>query len=380
MAAAAALLALSGTWAATRTTGPAPSERRSAPRPPDVREQGETLAGLRPPKRAVPVVAVLGLNDGSETTDYLVPYGVLSASRLAKVIALAPEPRPITLMPALRIQPQATPAVFDARYPDGADYVIVPAMHRADDPTVLAWIRSQASKGATIVGICEGALVLSHAGLLRDRAATTHWYSVGKLRQENPGMRWARDRRYVADRGVVTTTGVSASLPVSLALVEAIGGRVRAEALAQELGVDSWDARHDSAVFALDRGHLLTGAGNLLAFWRHETVGLPVEDGVDEIALALAANAWATTYRSRVIVLSASGAPLATRRGLTLLPEASTDVQPDLVLMPVTADRPARALDDALVGIAARYGAPTAAFVALLLEAPMREPRFPARF
>jgi transcriptional regulator GlxA family with amidase domain len=36
-----------------------------------------------------------------------------------------------------------------------------------------------------------------------------------------------RDRRYVVDHGVATSTGVSASIPVSLAMVEAIGGRGR---------------------------------------------------------------------------------------------------------------------------------------------------------
>ena len=40
------------------------------------------------------------------------------------------------------VEPQATIAEFDAKYADGADYVIVPAMHRDDDPDALKWIRS----------------------------------------------------------------------------------------------------------------------------------------------------------------------------------------------------------------------------------------------
>ena len=53
-----------------------------------------------------------------------------------------------------------TTAAFDAQHPDGADYVIVPAMTRDDDPEALQWIRSQASKGAIVVGICAGATVV----------------------------------------------------------------------------------------------------------------------------------------------------------------------------------------------------------------------------
>lgn len=63
-------------------------------------EDAAMQIALRPPKRTRPVIAVLGLNEGSETTDYLVPYGVLKHSGVADVFALAIRPGPITLMPA----------------------------------------------------------------------------------------------------------------------------------------------------------------------------------------------------------------------------------------------------------------------------------------
>jgi putative intracellular protease/amidase len=313
-------------------------------------------------------VAVLGQNDGTETTDFLVPYGVLRESGVADVVAVATRPGPLALHPALTIRPQATVAEFDARHPDGADYVIVPAMHHVDDPDVLAWLRAQAAKQATIVGVCDGALVLGAAGLLDGREATAHWYSRDGLRKSHPAMRWARDRRYVVDRGVATTTGITASIPVSLALVEAIAGRPAAEALAGRLGVARWDAAHDSDAFHLDRGHVRTAAGNWLAFWSHETLALPVEDGVDEIGLALAADAWSRTYRSRVLATAA--APVTTRRGLTVLPDADAARGP--LLPPIAREHPAETLDVTLRSMAARYGEPTAAFVALQLEYPWR--------
>src|SRR5687767_13823307 len=106
------------------------------------------------PKR--PVVAVIADNDGTETTDFIVPYAVLARSGVADVLAVAPEDRPIRLTPALAISPQITIASFEARYPDGADYVIVPKIDETAEPTIVAWIQKQASKGAMIVGICSG--------------------------------------------------------------------------------------------------------------------------------------------------------------------------------------------------------------------------------
>jgi transcriptional regulator GlxA family with amidase domain len=358
----AGLLALRA-WLAQPTRRPAPRPAAIAPE-----EQARTIAALAPPRRARPVVAVVGDNAGSETTDYLVPFAVLAQSGVADVHALGTEPGPIRMSPALTIEPQATTSDFDSRFPEGADYVIVPALHRDDSPAVVAWIRSQREKGATVVGICAGAMVLAAAGMLDDRDATVHWYYLDSLREGHPTMRWARDRRYVADRGVVTTTGITASIPVSLALVEAIAGRERAAAVARDLGVASWDARHDSAAFGLDRVAVGTVVRNRGAFWRYETLALPVSAGVDEMALALTADAYSRTYRSRAVPVTADGGPVPTRHGLRVLTDRAA---PSAAVLPaLPAEYPARALDTALAGIASRYGPATADFVAVQLEYP----------
>lgn len=317
------------------------------------------------------MVAVIGQNDGTETTDYLVPYAVLAQSGVADVLALATEARPLRLMPALTVEPQATVDDFDARFPEGADYVVVPALHRSDDQRVTTWIRSQATKGATIVGVCSGVRTVSSAGLLAGRFATGHWYDIADLRKANPTSRFLRDRRYVVDRGVVTTTGVTASLPVSLALVEAIAGSERASALALEIGVEAWDARHDGSAFRLDRASVRTAMGNGIAFWKRETVAVPVSQGVDEIALALTADPWSRTYRSSALTVAARPGSVRMRRGLRLIPDrVSGDDAATLTLAPPSGDAPARALDIALETIRERYGAPTASFVALQIEYP----------
>jgi len=178
--------------------------------------------------------------------------------------------------------------------------------------------------------------------------------------------------RYVLDRRVVTTTGVSASIPVSLTLVEAIAGRPRAEALAASMGIDRWDAGHASAAFALDRPSVATAAGNLLAPWAWDTVAVPLRDGVDDVTLALTADAYARTYRTSVRSISDGAAEVTTRYGLTVLPDATTPpADPAAVVLLAEPGAPhGSALDAALDGVARRYGARTAALVALQLEYP----------
>src|SRR5690606_32238251 len=122
-----------------------------------------------------PVIAVVGLNQATETTDYLLTAGVLRRADVADVVLLATNRGPVQLYPALKVEANQSLSEFDALHPEGADYVIVPAMSRDDDPDVLAWLRAQSDKGAHIIGVCAGAKVVAAAGLLDGKPATTHW-------------------------------------------------------------------------------------------------------------------------------------------------------------------------------------------------------------
>ncbi|WP_338525265.1 DJ-1/PfpI family protein [Pseudomonas batumici] len=319
--------------------------------------------------RTRPLIVVLADNAGTETTDFVIPYGVLKESRVADVLAVSTEPGTIKLMPALQVRADTTITEFDTSTPDGADILIVPAMHQTDSPSLLAWVRAQSAKGALVVSICDGAWILANAGLLRDRMATSHWYSVSELKKQNPNTTWVRNRRYVIDRNVMTTTGVSASIPASLALVEAIAGRTAADATAKRLGVATWGPEHDSAPFGLSAGRVAVAVANLLSFWGHETVEVPVEDGFDEIGVALTADAWSRTYRSEAAATS-TAAMVRSRRGLLLIPAVASRSGQQVLTSYTGAS--ATALDVALENIASRYGVATADFVALQLEYPER--------
>lgn len=355
------LLAVAGVFAFI------PGARQAAGKPAVIsaEETAKTLAALKPPKRARPVVAVIGANGGTETTDYLVPYGVLKRSGIADVFALGMMSGPVKLMPALTVVPDMTAAAFVQRYPDGADYVVVPALHDPTDAAVRDFIRAQAARGATIVSVCDGTLVMANAGLLDGHKATGHWFKIDSVAEARPTMRRVRDRRYVADRGIVTTTGVSASVPVSLALVEAIGGRERATALAQEIGARGWSAEHDSGAFHLIRDDIWMILGNLMVgLFDRDTVAVRIADGDDVIAAAFMADSYGRTFRTRAVVSGA--APIRTAEGLVILPDAG-GATPDVVV-DLPESQPARALDVALAGIQARYGDATAAFVRVQLE------------
>jgi len=319
-------------------------------------------------RRVRPLVVILADNAGTETTDFVIPYGVLKESGAADVVTVSTEPGTVKLIPALQIRTDMTTAQFDESTPNGADILIVPAMDRAENPALLNWVQAQSGKGAAVVSICEGARVIAHAGLLEGKAATTHWSGLEGIAEAFPGTTWVHDRRFVMDGQVMTTAGISASMPASLALVEAIAGRRTADLTAQRLGVSNWGIDHDTSSFTLTAGRMLVAAGNWLAVWRREVIEIPIDGGFDEISVALMADAWSRTFRSEALATHVSGA-VRSRHGLLMETEATSS---DRYVLPVYSGTPATALDDALEGITGRYGAPTADFVALQFEYPRR--------
>jgi transcriptional regulator GlxA family with amidase domain len=323
-------------------------------------------AELRPLAVERRLVVLLAENAGTETTDLLVPHGILERSGAVDVLIVATEDGPVDLMPALTIMPDMTIEAFHSVHPRGADAVIVPAFHSRGTAATTAFIRDQAEKGAMIVSICEGSEPVARTGLFDGRVATTHWFAQNRMVRRYSEATWVENTRYVVDGPVMSSSGVSASVPVTLKLLEILGGEEVALEAAEGLGVEDWSAVHDSSRFSLDFGTARLAAGNFLWFWRHEVLNAPVVDGFDGIALALQADAWSRTYRSRLFAQNTDGRATSAE-GVTYL--TSITPESDIEITPSTG-APFATLDANLAAISDRYGRRTAEFVAAQLEYP----------
>jgi len=81
------LLAIGGGWLLSLPPTP------SVTAPPAIAqdERDAIVAALKPPKRQRPPIAIIGINNATETTDYLMPYGILARADVADVVTLATE-------------------------------------------------------------------------------------------------------------------------------------------------------------------------------------------------------------------------------------------------------------------------------------------------
>jgi transcriptional regulator GlxA family with amidase domain len=96
------------------------------------------------------------------------------------------------------------------------------------DQTHVEWVVQQRAAVPLLTSVCSGSLVYAAAGLLRDRAATTHWAAVPELAALDPSTRIDPDARWVDDGDVITSAGVSAGIDMALYLVDRLAGPERA--------------------------------------------------------------------------------------------------------------------------------------------------------
>lgn len=331
----------------------------------------EPVAGVPPPPvfdPGRPTAAVLLSQAGTEITDFLAPWAILSASGAFNVVAVAADPGVAPTNGRLGIVPQLTLDGFDAAHPNGADVVVIPNILDPDNPAVGAWLKAQQTRGAALASICEGARVLAHNGLLDGHAATTHFVALDDLAEAHPDVRWQRDVRFVDDGGVVSSAGVTAGIDAALHLVERFAGSEVAQRTAAALALP---APRDPAAASprLGAAELAGGVLNGAFSWPKTRVALQLSPGVDELAVAAVLDAYPRSFAAVARSLSPGRVAVVSRHGLLLVPVGdSHGADDDLTIAPDTAADRGFAFDRVLGDLARRYDGATAALVAAQLE------------
>ncbi len=107
-----------------------------------------------------------------------------------------------------------------------ADIILVPGgmgtRTEVDNPRLIDYLRRAGSVAELATSVCTGAFLLERAGLLAGRRATTHWRSLNRLRAL--GTVEVVEQRWVDTGNVVTSSGVSAGIDMSLYLVGRLWG------------------------------------------------------------------------------------------------------------------------------------------------------------
>ncbi|MFL6516248.1 MAG: GlxA family transcriptional regulator [Chthoniobacterales bacterium] len=121
------------------------------------------------------------------------------------------------------------------------DTLIIPGGKGSRDPhinrTVTEWIVSRAGRIRRIASVCTGIYLLAPTGLLNGRTVTTHWKFALDVSRRFPRLNVDPDPLFLKDGKFYTAGGVTASVDLSLALIEEDHGSRVALAVARDLVV-----------------------------------------------------------------------------------------------------------------------------------------------
>src|SRR6266404_3956914 len=119
------------------------------------------------------------------------------------------------------------------------DTILVPGGRGLRKPElgerIADWILTRANRTRRIAAISTGIYGLAPTGLLDGREVTTHWRYASDVARRFPNLRVDPRRPLVKDGAFYTSSGLSAAVDLSLALIEEDYGRHVALATAQEI-------------------------------------------------------------------------------------------------------------------------------------------------
>lgn len=130
------------------------------------------------------------------------------------------------------------------------DILLVPGGHgtrrEVDNKTMLSWLKIQAEYTEYVTSVCTGSALLAKAGVLDGVRATTNKIAFDWVASQSSAVIWKQQARWVEDGKFFTSSGVSAGMDMSLALIQKLLGQETADKIAMRAEYDwhrdpSWD-------------------------------------------------------------------------------------------------------------------------------------------
>jgi transcriptional regulator GlxA family with amidase domain len=95
--------------------------------------------------------------------------------------------------------------------------------------STLDWLVRRSADTAIVTSVCTGAALLARAGILDGRRATTNKRAFQWVVEQGPRVEWVREARWVEDGKFVTSSGVSAGINMTLAVIARLLGKETSE-------------------------------------------------------------------------------------------------------------------------------------------------------
>jgi transcriptional regulator GlxA family with amidase domain len=188
------------------------------------------------------------LFEGFELLDVFGPleaWGMLAAAGKWRIVTVAESAGAVKSAQG----PQAV-AEFSLTDCPKLDVILVPGgmgtRRAVTNDQLLGWLRARAVEAEVTSSVCTGSSLLARAGLLDGRLATTNKASFAWVTTQGPAVEWVKQARWVVDGTFATSSGVSAGIDMTLAVIATLEGQDEADRIAVRMEYDwhrdaTWD-------------------------------------------------------------------------------------------------------------------------------------------
>lgn len=148
-----------------------------------------------------------------------------------RIVTVADTPGPVA-------SAQGPQTVAEHGYEDcpGLDLILVPGgvgtFGQLDNERLMAFLAKSGARADLTMSVCSGSALLARAGLLDGRRATSNKQFFDFSVTQSDKATWVPEARWVEDGPIATSSGVSAGIDMSLAIITRLYGREKADEIA----------------------------------------------------------------------------------------------------------------------------------------------------
>ena len=172
------------------------------------------------------------LYEGFELLDLYGPlemFGNLKPQ--VKIITVAEKAGPVA-----SFQGPQTLAEFEYQNCPPLDLILLPGgfgtIQELENQATLSFLKERVPAAKISMSVCSGSWLLGKAGLLDDRRATSNKFYFKMATQQSDRVDWVSEARWVEDGPIFTSSGVSAGMDMSLAVIASLFGEDKATEIA----------------------------------------------------------------------------------------------------------------------------------------------------
>ena len=181
---------------------------------------------MSPDKKSLTLGAIL--YDGFELLDLYGPLEMFgNLKHRVEIITVAENAGVVA-----SFQGPQTLAEFDYQNCPPLDLILLPGgfgtIQELKNPTTLSFLKERVPLAKISMSVCSGSWLLAKAGLLDGRRATSNKFYFKMATQQSDRVQWVSEARWVEDGPVFTSSGVSAGMDMSLAVIASLFGEDKA--------------------------------------------------------------------------------------------------------------------------------------------------------